>query len=64
MTISAMTHVGKDEPPPPPLLGLLFVLPLLGLLLALGLLLLLLGEGLLGLLPLLPDVLLAVTIVV
>ena len=60
MTISAMTQVGKDEPPPPPLLELPFVLPPLGLLFVFGLLLLL-GEGELP--PLLP-VLLAATMLV
>lgn len=60
MTISAMTQVGKDEPPPPPL-GLLFVLPPLGLLFAFGLLLLSLGDGEL---PPLLGVLLAVTMLV
>jgi hypothetical protein len=65
ITMSAMTHVGKEEPPPP-LLGLLLVLPLSGLLFELGLLspLLLLGEVPLGELPPLLPVLLAVTIVV
>lgn len=58
ITISAMTHVGKDDPLLLPLL--LLVLPLLLLLLPL-LLSLPLGEEPLGALPLSPFVLLAVT---
>jgi hypothetical protein len=61
MTMIAMTQVGKDEPPPPPLLGLLFVLPALGLLFVFRLLLLSLGDGELP--PLLAE-LLAVTMLV
>ena len=60
MTMIAMTQVGKDEPPPP-LLGLLFVLPPLGLLFVFGLLLPSLGEGELP--PLLAVLLAATTVV-